>query len=158
MKTNVGDKQRVSADTHVCTITRSYKFCAAHRLHTDRLSPDVNRKIFGKCNNANGHGHNYTVHVTVRGTIDSSTGHITDVEALDRLVRELIIDRFDHQHLNFDPAFEQVVTTGENLAKLLWKILVNHIPGGQLEKIGVIETRDNFFEYIGDPRSMSLLR
>ena len=134
------------------TITRSYKFCAAHRLHTDQLPPDVNQKIFGKCNNANGHGHNYTVHVTVQGELNPETGLITDVDLLDRRVKELIVDRFDHQHLNCDPAFEQVVTTGENLAKLVWEILIDQIPSGRLAKIGVVETRDNFFEYIGNPQ------
>jgi 6-pyruvoyltetrahydropterin/6-carboxytetrahydropterin synthase len=131
------------------TITRSYYFCAAHRLHTDQLPDYVNQKIFGKCNNANGHGHNYTVHVTVSGMLDPQTGVITDVDRLDQLVKNLVVDRFDHQHLNFDPAFEQVVTTGENLAKLIWDILVDQIPNARLEKIGVVETRDNFFEFCG---------
>ena len=130
----------------------TYTFCAAHRLHTDQLPDDLNQKIFGKCNNPNGHGHNYTVLVTVQGELDPVTGLITDVDALDRLVKEKIADRFDHQHLNFDPAFEQVTTTGENLARLIWDLLVDQIPSGRLEKIGVIETRDNFFEYIGDPK------
>lgn len=142
-----------SAAAPTFTITRSYKFCAAHRLHTDRLSPEVNHKIFGKCNNANGHGHNYTIQVTVRGELNPETGLITDVDLLDQRVNELVVNRFDHQHLNFDPAFEGVVTTGENLAKLIWEILVDRLPGGQLEKIGVVETRDNFFGYVGDPRS-----
>lgn len=137
------------------SITRTYRFCAAHRLHTDQLPDDLNRKIFGKCNNLNGHGHNYTVLVTVTGELDSRTGLITDVDVLDQLVKDKIVDRFDHQHLNFDPAFAHVTTTGENLARLLWDLLVDQIPSGQLEKIGVIETRDNFFEYIGMPRASS---
>jgi 6-pyruvoyltetrahydropterin/6-carboxytetrahydropterin synthase len=131
------------------SITQTYRFCAAHRLHSDQLPDEFNQKIFGKCNNANGHGHNYTVLVTVQGEIDPGTGLVTDLEALDRLVKETIVNRFDHQHLNFDPAFEQLTTTGENLARLIWDLLVDWIPSGQLEKIGVIETRDNFFEYIG---------
>jgi 6-pyruvoyltetrahydropterin/6-carboxytetrahydropterin synthase len=89
--------------------------------------------------------------VTVTGELDSRTGLITNVDALDQLVKDKIVDRFDHQHLNFDPAFARVTTTGENLARLLWDLLVDQIPSGQLEKIGVIETRDNFFEYIGTP-------
>jgi 6-pyruvoyltetrahydropterin/6-carboxytetrahydropterin synthase len=137
------------------SITRTYTFCAAHRLHTDQLPDDLNQNIFGKCNNLNGHGHNYTVLVTVTGELDSRTGLITDVDALDQLVKDKVVDRFDHQHLNFDPAFAQVTTTGENLARLLWDLLVDHIPSGRLEKIGVIETRDNFFEYIGIPRASS---
>lgn len=133
------------------SITRTYRFCAAHRLHTDQLPDETNKKIFGKCNNLNGHGHNYTILVTVTGELDSRTGSITNVDALDQLVKDKIVDRFDHQHLNFDPAFAQVTTTGENLARLIWDLLVDQIPSGQLEKIGVIETRDNFFEYSGTP-------
>ena len=131
-------------------LTRQYRFCAAHRLHARELSDDVNRKVFGKCNNPNGHGHNYTVFVTVRGVIDSQKGEVTDRERLDRLVTTAIIERFDHRHLNNDPAFHNVVTTGENLVKFIWDELAGKIPVGQLEKIGLIETRDNYFEYQGE--------
>ena len=131
-------------------ITRSYHFSAAHRLHTPRLSDEVNQKIFGKCNNLNGHGHNYTVFVTVRQHDDYRSSDLQDYESLDRLVRCHIVDRFDHQHLNYDPAFQDVVTTGENLAKLIWELLVKELPAGILQKIGVLETRDNYFEYVGD--------
>ncbi len=133
--------------------TRRYRFCAAHRLHAKELSDDVNRKVFGKCNNPNGHGHNYTVLVTVRGLIDPQTGEVTGMERLDQLVTTSIVERFDHRHLNDDPAFKDVVTTGENLAKFIWDELVGGIPLGQLEKIGLIETRDNYFEYQGDQNS-----
>ena len=132
------------------SITRTYTFCAAHRLHTDQLSEEVNRKIFGKCNNLNGHGHNYSIQVTVQGELDRKTGLITDANRLDQIVQESIINRFDHQHLNFDPVFSNLPTTGENLARVIWDLLKDRIPSGRLEKIGVIETRDNFFEYIGD--------
>lgn len=136
----------------VSSITRTYWFCAAHRLHTDHLPVDVNQRIFGKCNNLNGHGHNYTVIVTVQGAVDPQTGVLTDVARLDQMVKAKVIDRFDHQHLNFDPAFENLTTTGENLARLIWDILVDQIPSGRLEKVGIIETRDNFFEYVGDQK------
>jgi len=134
----------------VTSITRTYMFCAAHRLHTEQLPDDVNQKIFGKCNNLNGHGHNYTIQVTVQGELNTKTGHITNVDQLDQIVHETIVTRFDHQHLNFDPAFQNLTTTGENLAAVIWDLLVDRIPSGRLEKIGVVETRDNFFEYIGD--------
>lgn len=140
------------------SITRSYHFSAAHRLHTPCLSDDVNKKIYGKCNNLNGHGHNYTVLVTVQGELDPMTGLVTDVEMLDRVVHEKIVDRFDHQHLNFDPAFQDLVTTGENLARLIWDFLVNEIPRGRLEKVGLVETRDNYFEYVGDDSPYSVPR
>lgn len=134
-------------------VTRKYRFCAAHRLHAKELSVDVNRKVFGKCNNPNGHGHNYTVLVTVRGEIDSQTGEVTDRKCLDQLVVTKIVQRFDHRHLNHDSAFHDVVTTGENLAKFIWDELVGGIAIGQLEKIGLIETRDNYFEYQGRQHS-----
>lgn len=132
----------------VC-VTRRYRFAAAHRLHSDELSEEENRRIFGKCNNPNGHGHNYTVLVTVRGELDPKTGHVADLESLDKLVFEKIVARFDHQDLNHDPAFKAHVTTGENLAQLIWDLLVGDIRPGRLEKIGLIETRDNYFEYCG---------
>jgi len=136
--------------TNQASITRSYRFASAHRLHTPCLSNDVNQKIYGKCNNLNGHGHNYTVLVTLGGELEAKTGRVTDVEALDRLVHEKVVTRFDHQHLNYDSAFQDVVTTGENLARFIWDLLVDQLPSGRLEKIGLIETRDNYFEYIGD--------
>ena len=131
-------------------VTRRYRFCAAHRLHAKELSDDVNRTVFGKCNNPNGHGHNYTVLVTIRGEIDPQTGTVTDVACLDQLVRTRIVERFDHRHLNHDPAFHDIVTTGENVALFIWGELVDAIPLGQLEKIRLLETRDNYFEYQGD--------
>ena len=132
------------------SVTRRYRFCAAHRLHAAELSDDVNRKVFGKCNNPNGHGHNYTVFVTVCGEIDPQTGEITDIQRLDQLVNTKIVERFDHRHLNHDPAFQDTVTTGENVAQFIWDELVGAIPQGRLKKIGLIETRDNYFEYRGD--------
>ncbi len=131
------------------SVTRRYKFAAMHRLHTDRLSEEDNWKVFGKCNNPNGHGHNYVVLVTVQGAIQERTGLATDVDALDRIVRETVVARFDHHDLNRDPAFADKTTTGENLAILIWDLLVDKIPAGRLANIGVIETRDNYFDYAG---------
>lgn len=126
------------------TMTRRYRFCAAHRLHTDFLTPEQNWAAFGKCNNENGHGHNYVVLVTVRSGTGSSAYR---TEQLDRVVNEVIVSRFDHHDLNEDPAFGDTTTTGENLVKLIWELLVDKLPAGALEKVGVIETRDNYFEY-----------
>ena len=127
------------------SITRRYRFCAAHRLHSDHLSFEENRASFGKCNNPNGHGHNYVILVTV-GSVPS-TGQDA-VAALDRLVSEQIVQRFDHRDLNQDPAFAARTTTGENLVLLIWDLLADHLPQ-ELKKVGVIETRDNYFEYDG---------
>jgi 6-pyruvoyltetrahydropterin/6-carboxytetrahydropterin synthase len=126
------------------TMTRRYRFCAAHRLHTDFLTPEQNWAAFGKCNNPNGHGHNYVVLVTV----NSGTGlRAYRTEDLDLIVNTEIVSRFDHHDLNEDPAFAGTTTTGENLVKLIWDLLVVKLPAGSLAKVGVIETRDNYFEY-----------
>ena len=124
-------------------VTRRYRFCAAHRLHTDLLSPEENWAVFGKCNNPNGHGHNYVVLVTIQG------GALQGRDNLDHVVNDTIIERFDHRDLNGDPAFAALTTTGENLAKVIWDILEPQLPTDSLRKVGVIETRDNYFEYAG---------
>ena len=131
------------------SITRRYRFCAAHRLHTDHLSPQDNQTVFGKCNNPNGHGHNYVVLVTVKSEAPAATGGGLDLDLLDRTVGEQVIRRFDHHDLNQDPGFAHRTTTGENLVLLIWDLLVKCLPAGQLEKVGLIETRDNYFEYAG---------
>jgi 6-pyruvoyltetrahydropterin/6-carboxytetrahydropterin synthase len=131
------------------SITRRYRFCAAHRLHTDHLSVEENRVVFGKCNNPNGHGHNYVVLVTIGSPGAAQTGRAMDLDALDRIVTERIVTRFDHRDLNQDPEFATRTTTGENLVLLIWDLLVTQVPDGQLKKVAVIETRDNYFEYTG---------
>ena len=131
------------------TVTRRYRFCAAHRLHTDQLSLEDNRTIFGKCNNPNGHGHNYVVFVSVRGEIDPRSHQVLDVAKLDAVVERIVVRRFDHHDLNQDPEFASQTTTGENLVLLIWDLLVSKMPAGRLVKVGVIETRDNYFEYSG---------
>ena len=140
------------------SVTRRYRFCAAHRLHTDYLSPEDNRTVFGKCNNPNGHGHNYVVLVTVKSTVRTTADASVDLDRLDRTVREQVITRFDHHDLNQDPEFADRTTTGENLVLLIWDLLVKCLPAGQLEKIGLIETRDNYFEYAGAMSQASILR
>ncbi len=137
------------------SITRRYRFAAAHRLHTPELSDEENRKVFGKCNNPNGHGHNYVLFITVQGAVDPATGRVTEVDTLDRIVRQTIVERYDHQDLNRMPEFAERVTTGENLVQVVWDMLVDRIPVGRLEKVGLIETRDNYFEYTGRTRAQA---
>jgi 6-pyruvoyltetrahydropterin/6-carboxytetrahydropterin synthase len=136
--------QREDASMGFASLTRRYRFCAAHRLHTDCLSPQENKTIFGKCNNPNGHGHNYVVFVTVQ-TPSESDGPV-DIARLDNIVAETVVKRFDHHDLNADPLFMNQTTTGENLVVLIWNLLDSQLPG-ELCKVGVIETRDNYFEY-----------
>ncbi len=139
------------------SFTRRYRFCAAHRLHSDHLSPQENLTAFGKCNNPNGHGHNYIVLVTVKSKVPTTIGEGLNLDRLDRIVRQEVIRRFDHQDLNRDPEFADRTTTGENLVLLIWDLLVKSFPAGQLEKVGLIETRDNYFEYAGSMSQASVL-
>ncbi|HZC80625.1 MAG TPA: 6-carboxytetrahydropterin synthase [Nitrospiraceae bacterium] len=140
------------------SVTRRYRFCAAHRLHTDYLSPEENLAVFGKCNNSNGHGHNYVVLITVKSTVQTATDGGLNLDQLDRIVGQQVITRFDHQDLNQDPEFADRTTTGENLVLLIWDLLVKCFPTGQLEKVGLIETRDNYFEYAGSMSQATVLR
>ena len=140
------------------SVTRRYRFCAAHRLHADHLSPEDNLAVFGKCNNLNGHGHNYVVLVTVKSTASTETGGAMSLNRLDRIVADQVVTRFDHQDLNQDPEFADRTTTGENLVLLIWDLLVKCLPAGQLEKVGLIETRDNYFEYAGSMSQAPVLR
>jgi 6-pyruvoyltetrahydropterin/6-carboxytetrahydropterin synthase len=131
------------------SLTRRYHFAAAHRLHADCLSDADNWKLYGKCNNPHGHGHNYILYVTVTGPVESDSGRILEIDALDQVVHETVVARFDHRDLNQDPEFVNRVTTGENLVRFIWDLLVKRIPSAKLEKIGLVETRDNYFEYRG---------
>ena len=139
------------------SVTRRYRFCAAHRLHSDRLTPEENCRVFGKCNNPNGHGHNYVVFVTVNSGDDLQPYGMKDIQALDAIVTDTIIKRFDHRDLNQDPLFTDQTTTGENLVVVMWDLLQRRLSDTRLEKVGVIETRDNYFEYAGSvPPGLSL--
>jgi 6-pyruvoyltetrahydropterin/6-carboxytetrahydropterin synthase len=140
------------------SVTKRYRFCAAHRLHTDHLSPEENLAVFGKCNNPNGHGHNYVVLVTVKSPVPTATDKGLDLDQLDRIVTDQVVTRFDHHDINRDPEFADRTTTGENLVLLIWDLLVKCFPSGQLEKVGLIETRDNYFEYAGSGSQAQAVR
>lgn len=130
------------------SLIRRYTFSSAHRLHSDALTPDANALLYGKCNNPNGHGHNYAVEIAVTGPVDPRTGFCCDLAALDAAVRRSILDRFDHQDLNALPEFARLIPTGENIARVIWDRL--RAEGLPLASVRLQETRDNFFEYRGD--------
>ncbi|HWQ11600.1 MAG TPA: 6-carboxytetrahydropterin synthase [Roseiflexaceae bacterium] len=128
---------------------RSYVFSAAHRLHAPSLSEEQNRAIFGKCNNPNGHGHNYTVEVTVRGPVDAATGMAIDLQVMDRTVRA-VLDTLDHRHLDREvPAFAGRTSTAENIVLYLWGELAPRFEG-RLARITLWETGKNIFSYSGE--------
>jgi 6-pyruvoyltetrahydropterin/6-carboxytetrahydropterin synthase len=125
---------------------RRYLVSASHRLHTPTLTAEENRAAYGKCNNAQGHGHNYVIEVMVGGAVDAETGMVVDLAALNRVVDERILHRFDHANLNLDPLFADRVPTTENLCREIFALLRDAMPGGELEHIRVEETENNFFE------------
>lgn len=128
-------------------LTRRYRFSASHRLDTPALSADENRKLYGKCNNPYGHGHDYVLDVTVAGSPDES-GQVASREALDALVAERILARFDHHNLNTDiPELQGVVATTESLAVAIERALKDawSMPA-RLDRVRISETERNIFE------------
>lgn len=128
-------------------LTCRYRFSASHRLDSSALTPEENRRLFGKCNNPFGHGHNYVLDITVEGPVDGS-GQVVEREALDRLVKERILRRVDHKNLNQDvPEFARAVPTTENLASFFEGILLEHWDlAPRLARIRISETDRNRFE------------
>ena len=133
-------------------VTRRYQFAASHRLHSARLSDQENQRLYGKCNNPYGHGHNYEVEVSARGPLDAS-GRAVDAERLDELVKRQVLEPFGHRNLNADvDSFERVVPTSENLAVEICRRLKENWSGAfpgewpKLDRVRVAETARNIFE------------
>jgi 6-pyruvoyltetrahydropterin/6-carboxytetrahydropterin synthase len=129
---------------------RRYALSASHRLHADALSAEENAAAYGKCNNPHGHGHNYVVEVMVGGQVDAETGMVVNLADLDEAFAAQVMERFDHQSLNCDPAFEKQVPTTENFCRLVFGLMKDALPEGELEHVRVEETENNFFECYGD--------
>jgi 6-pyruvoyltetrahydropterin/6-carboxytetrahydropterin synthase len=130
-------------------LTRRYALAASHRLHSPHLDEAENQRIYGKCNNPYGHGHNYVVEVTVAGPVDPATGMITNLADLDGYVAREIIEPFDHTYLNKDAeAFRDRVPTTENFCMEIFERL-KRFPGARLVRIRLEETGRNSFEYTG---------
>jgi len=128
---------------------RRYHLSASHRLHTAALSAEDNRKIYGKCNNPFGHGHNYVVELCVSGQIDPATGMVINLAVLDLIAEREILSRYDHMNLNTLKEFENRVPTTENLCIAIYDRLAPAITAAHLERVRVEETANNFFEYSG---------
>ena len=134
-------------------ITRKLEFCASHRLFNPEYSDEKNARVFGLCNNPNGHGHNYVMEVTVRGEVHPETGMVLDLKALKKLVNEEIILKVDHKNLNVDvPFLKDVIPTAENLAIRFWEALEDKLTGGELYEIKLYESERNFVIYRGNSR------
>jgi 6-pyruvoyltetrahydropterin/6-carboxytetrahydropterin synthase len=135
-------------------LTRRYRFSAAHRLHNNSLSAEENARIYGKCNNPYGHGHNYVLEITVTGPVDAATGMVFDVAVLDSAVKGEVLDRLDHTHLNMDvERFQNLAPTTENLCVEIYRMLRQRLASergkASLKKVRIEETYSNYFEYEG---------
>ncbi|CAK6970643.1 -pyruvoyl tetrahydrobiopterin synthase [Scomber scombrus] len=132
-------------------ITRVQSFSACHRLHSIHLSDEENKRVFGKCNNPNGHGHNYKVEVTVRGNIDRHTGMVMNLTDLKKHIEEVIMVPMDHKNLDKDVQyFSTVASTTENVAVYIWDNMVKALPPGLLYEIKIYETDNNIVVYRGE--------
>jgi 6-pyruvoyltetrahydropterin/6-carboxytetrahydropterin synthase len=132
------------------SLTRRYRFPAAHVLARADFSDAENRRVYGKCANPAGHGHDYGLEVTLTGPVDERTGEIADRERLDAIVGERVLERFSHRMLNEDPLFRERVPTAENIAQVVYERLAPPIAaagGARLLRVRVVETRRNSFVY-----------
>ena len=131
------------------SLTRRYKFAASHRLHSPKLNEEENQRMYGKCNNPYGHGHNYALEVTVTGPVDASTGMIANLGELDPFVEREVLEAFDYKYLNQDVAeFQSLVPTTENVCREIYRRLKS-FPSAQLERVRIEETSKNSFEFDG---------
>ncbi len=129
-------------------VFRKEHFNAAHRLHNPAWSQEQNQAVFGKCNNEYYHGHNYELFVQVIGEINPETGYVIDMKVLSDLIKENVLDKFDHRNLNLDTAeFKNLNPTAENIAVVIWQILRTKINPHLDLKIKLYETERNFVEY-----------
>jgi 6-pyruvoyltetrahydropterin/6-carboxytetrahydropterin synthase len=131
-------------------LTRKAEFSAAHYYWNDAWSEAENQRVFGKCSNRNGHGHNYTLEVTVAGEVDPQTGFVVDLKQLKDVMHSQVVDVYDHRHLNLEiPEFRDRVPTVENIAVSAWERLQGKIPGATLERVRVYETPDLYADCFG---------
>src|ERR1051325_550322 len=127
------------------TVTRRLMFNAAHRVHNPALSDAENTALFGKCNNPNWHGHNYTLDVSVTGPVDERTGYVIDLAQLKRIVEREVVSKADHRNLNLEVDFMQgVIPTTENIVVQMWRVLEPAIRPGRLTKLVLWETANNY--------------
>lgn len=132
-------------------LTRKCEFSASHYYHNPELTPEENQRIFGKCANLNGHGHNYTLEVTVKGDIDRTTGFVVDLKQLKDILNCEVVDALDHRHLNKEvPEFATRIPTTENLAIAIWNRLQSKLKVAKLHRVRVYEMADLFVDFYGD--------
>lgn len=134
----------------IVTVTRRLRFNAAHRVHNPALSDAENSRLFGKCNNPNWHGHNYTLEVSVSGDIDPTSGYVMDLGRLKAIVEREVIDLLDHRNLNLEVPFLQGINpTSENIVVACWRVIAPLVAPATLTRLRLWETENNYVEYEG---------
>jgi 6-pyruvoyltetrahydropterin/6-carboxytetrahydropterin synthase len=132
-------------------LTRKCEFSAAHYYHNPEFSPEENQRIFGKCNNPNGHGHNYTLEVTVKGEVNPRSGFVVDLKDLKDALEREVLSALDHRFLNKEvPEFRDRIPTTENLAIAIWERLHSKLNVAKLHRVRVFETPDLFVDFYGE--------
>ena len=132
-------------------MTRREVFSASHRLWNPSLTVEQNIELYDKCANANGHGHNFILEVTVSGDIQEQTGYVFDLKKLKQIIRTEIISKVDHKHLNYDVEFlKEVIPTAENIVRVFWNVLDVKLTNVKLTSIRLHETENNIVEYRGE--------
>jgi 6-pyruvoyltetrahydropterin/6-carboxytetrahydropterin synthase len=132
-------------------LTRRADFSASHFYYDDALSEAENVRLFGKCANRNGHGHNYTLEVTVAGAVDPVSGFVVDLKRLKEIIQQEVVSVYDHRHLNLEvPEFKATMPTTENIAIAIWRRLENKIDGAKLTRVRVYEMPDLYADYCGE--------
>ena len=132
-------------------LTRKAEFSASHYYHNPEFTPEENQRIFGKCNNPHGHGHNYTLEVTVKGNVDQRSGFVVDLKELKNIMNREVIEAMDHRFLNEEVAdFKDQIPTTENLAISIWRRLQPKLNMAELHRVRVYETPDLFVDYYGE--------
>ena len=132
-------------------LTRRTEFSASHYYHNPEFTPEENQRIFGKCNNPHGHGHNYTLEVTVKGDVDRRSGFVVDLKELKEIMNREVVDGLDHRHLNMEvPEFKTQIPTSENLAIAIWQRLEPKLRVARLHRVRLYETPDLFVDFYGE--------
>ncbi len=132
-------------------LTRKAEFSAAHYYHNPDWTPEENQRVFGKCANLNGHGHNYTLEVTVAGEVDAVTGFVIDLKLLKDILDREVLDDFDHRHLNKEvPEFASQLPTTENIAVAIWRRLASRLHPAKLHRVRLYEQPDLYVDYYGE--------
>ena len=133
------------------SVTRRIHFSAAHRVHNSALSDEENRRLFGKCNNPNWHGHNYVLDVSVKGALDQKTGYVIDLTRVKEIVEQHVVAKVDHRNLNLEVDFlRDVIPTTENVVVAFWRVLEPALRPARLARLVLWETVNNYVEYEGE--------